>query len=77
MGSRLGKSEDDRMVCTNNKNELEWTLAAPLNYVLQACFESCYGLMEIVHIRVIEELGVISVEVHPHPMFLNETLQIR
>ena len=30
--------------------ELEPTLAAPLNYVLEACicFESCYGLMEIV-----------------------------
>ena len=57
--------------------ELEPTLAAPLNYVLEACFESCYGLMEIVNIRVVVELSVISIEVHPHPMFLNETLQIR
>ena len=54
--------------------ELESTLAAPLNYILEACFENCYGLMEIVHIRVVVELSVISVEVHPHPMFLNETL---
>ena len=34
--------------------ELESTLAAPLDYVLEACFKSCYGLMEIVHIHIVQ-----------------------
>ena len=50
---------------------LNWT-----TYVLDACFESCYEPIEIVHMWVVVELSVISVEVHPHPMFLNETFQI-